>query len=588
MARIGIFLIVVVLVMGMVGCAQPAQYNLTISTTEGGEIATPGDTISSYEEGTVVPIVAFPHAGYQFVNWTGDVDAVGDVNAGSTTITMKDDCSITANFEEIPADRPAITFAVAGPMTEFQGKHQWWGAELARDEINGGLGVNVGGVYHKIELVQVDTNESPGTPDEAVTALQSVINDVDFVLGGSNADSVAVYREVAMDGKRVFMNCDANAGSLQYSVVDDYDRYKYWFKSMPTNEVFLVGGSVFRMIAVVGGVLKDTLLSHGDAVAEDYRVPEDGKLRVALVMDEAPWGDRLVTAAQGWLPLAGFTCVGTWQVSATADDISAELTAVRAAKPHVIFCAFAGPVSIVYSKQKTELGIPAMTIGINEVEGQLESHWADTDGKCNGEIQLDLWAEGLQNTPKTAAFLDAFVAKTRQYPIYHAATYDTIHQLKEAIEAVSFAHDWSSITDVIDPANIDALIQYLETSSYTGAAGTNAYYPMPAINLGNGVHALSEAQVRALYPRLGTYNQNDWKCTVTALGGPHIAHDLVYGPGYQTSIGSQWQDGHKVGIWPIDFGRDSDAALTDKYGCWNFEYPGTVDVLIPIEGFLEQ
>jgi uncharacterized repeat protein (TIGR02543 family) len=98
MARVSVFLIVVVLIAGMAGCAQPAQYNLTISTTEGGEITTPGDGTFSYDEGRVVPLVALPHAGYQFAGWTGDVGTVANVNTATTTVTMNDDYSITATF----------------------------------------------------------------------------------------------------------------------------------------------------------------------------------------------------------------------------------------------------------------------------------------------------------------------------------------------------------------------------------------------------------------------------------------------------------------------------------------------------------
>jgi len=36
----------------------------------------------------------------------------------------------------------------------------------------------------------------------------------------------------------------------------------------------------------------------------------------------------------------------------------------------------------------------------------------------------------------------------------------------------------------------------------------------------------------------------------------------------------------------MDLGPGAEAALTDQYGCWNFEYPGTADIVIPIEGFL--
>jgi len=112
---------------------------------------------------------------------------------------------------------------------------------------------------------------------------------------------------------------------------------------------------------------------------------------------------------------------------------------------------------------------------------------------------------------------------------------------------------------------------------------------MPDIDLGGGSYALSEAQVRDLYDLDSygwTYNQNEWKVNVSAMMGAHIAHDYCYGPGYQTGVATQWQDGTKVGVWPIDLGDDYDEALTDQYGCWNLEYPGREDVVIPIDGFL--
>ena len=100
--RISSFLITAALVVGMVGCTpSPAQYDLTISVTEGGEIVTPGEGTFTYDEGTSVTIVVFPHSGYDFVNWTGDADMVANVSAASTTITMNGNYEITANFEEI-------------------------------------------------------------------------------------------------------------------------------------------------------------------------------------------------------------------------------------------------------------------------------------------------------------------------------------------------------------------------------------------------------------------------------------------------------------------------------------------------------
>ena len=84
-----------------VACTTPVvEYQLTISSTEGGSVTTPGEGKHTYcqEQGLVVDMVAIPDPGYHFVNWTGDVDTITDINASITTIAMNDDCSITANF----------------------------------------------------------------------------------------------------------------------------------------------------------------------------------------------------------------------------------------------------------------------------------------------------------------------------------------------------------------------------------------------------------------------------------------------------------------------------------------------------------
>ena len=104
--RFSVFLITVALVVGLVGCdgscscaPSPSlyQYVLAIFSTEGGG-TTPGEVTFTYDEGTVVNLVATPDAGYQFVKWTGDVDTIADVYAVSTNITMSGDYSITAEF----------------------------------------------------------------------------------------------------------------------------------------------------------------------------------------------------------------------------------------------------------------------------------------------------------------------------------------------------------------------------------------------------------------------------------------------------------------------------------------------------------
>ena len=72
--------------------------NLKRSSTEGGEVTTPGEGTYSYDEGAEVSLVAEAEEGYQFINWTGNVSTIIDTSDATTTITMSGDYSIVANF----------------------------------------------------------------------------------------------------------------------------------------------------------------------------------------------------------------------------------------------------------------------------------------------------------------------------------------------------------------------------------------------------------------------------------------------------------------------------------------------------------
>jgi hypothetical protein len=96
MKRVGTFLVAVALVLGMAGCGGP--YDLTIASTHGGSVTTPGEGTFTYDKGTVVNLTATPDADSQFVRWAGDVKTVANVGDPTTTITMNGDYSITAYF----------------------------------------------------------------------------------------------------------------------------------------------------------------------------------------------------------------------------------------------------------------------------------------------------------------------------------------------------------------------------------------------------------------------------------------------------------------------------------------------------------
>jgi hypothetical protein len=90
-------------------------YDLTISSTTGGSVNTPGEGTFTYNEGTVVDLVAEADDDYFFEKWTGGVSNIDDVNAASTNITMPaQNVAITANFKEV---LPSVTTQAATGVT---------------------------------------------------------------------------------------------------------------------------------------------------------------------------------------------------------------------------------------------------------------------------------------------------------------------------------------------------------------------------------------------------------------------------------------------------------------------------------------
>jgi hypothetical protein len=82
---------------------------LNVYCNEGGTVVKPIEGSVPYGAGvwfafwpgTVVDLLAVPDPGHRFVNWTGTVGTVDDVNAASTTITMNGEYVVCANFAQI-------------------------------------------------------------------------------------------------------------------------------------------------------------------------------------------------------------------------------------------------------------------------------------------------------------------------------------------------------------------------------------------------------------------------------------------------------------------------------------------------------
>ena len=417
-----------------------------------------------------------------------------------------------------------IKVAIAGPMDYIQGEHMWQGAELANGEIGT---VDIDGVTHTIQLIQVETKEiaqpysgySAGQVENAIT-----VQGADFIIGGFRTEATAGMIEKAMQYKKMFFLNGAATGDLLKQVNNNYAKYKYLFRATPINETFLFINNIM-MLGMVGPTIQSIL-----------ETPDTTDVKVAVVAEDLLWTETPIATVAAYVGPTGlnYTLTEVYKVSDTADAINTELNDIKSDGVHIVFTILSGPVGVTYGKQMGELGVPAMTLGIN-VESQDPSFWDATaygEGKHGAEsmITLGTWAPNIaQSGNLTTDFLTAYVDEYGEFPVYTAASYDMLLGLVEAIEDTATYDAEAGVASVL----ADDLIAWFENpgNARVITSGTAGYFT--------------------------TAHQG-----LVDAGVPAFAHDLKYGPQWVTGLGVQWQDdgagnGIMVGVWP---NKDYDAA----------------------------
>jgi len=506
---------------------------------------------------------------------------------------------------------PEITIAIAGPMKYVQGTHMWSAASMAADEINDAGGIAFGGTNYTLKLLKVDTNEIDN-PAAAAPALEHAITvkGAEYIIGGFRTEAVLTMLPVAGANEVPMMICGAATytllsgplpywtlggpmsgdGTPYYPYKPSSEDFKYIFRGVPFNDVFLVN-NCFMMLAMIAAGIQDEL-----GLAYPWT---SGQVRIAIFSESLIWADVMTQTAQdviggplggylGWtLANGGTHGDGTWRVTDTQDSVTVSSYLNQIKDPdstpgtndgaHIIFTIISGPVGVTYGKLRGELAIPCMSVGIN-VEGQDPGYWAKTKyatGQygAESEIGMGTWAPNVVQNVKTTPFLEAYAAYTGGlFPLYTASSYDMVHTFAKAIKA--------SANDA------DAVVAWLENpiNAQLVSTGLSSYYPLwDGTTLGEWKTyfwpALNLTQITAIYGGPSNYDAN---CNFTMPA--YTTHDLVYGPGYVTGLACQWQSGQQIGVWPkAEFAAISNVISRNVAGInWtDIEYAGTEMFVLP-------
>ncbi|UCF17356.1 MAG: hypothetical protein JSW59_07805, partial [Phycisphaerales bacterium] len=150
---------------------------LSISSTTGGVVTTPGEGSFQYGGTTIVPIDATPAQYYSFVNWTGTAVTAGQVanpTAASTTVTVDSGYTLVANFDT-NFHTLTVSSSSGGSVTS-PGE----GSFLYGDQVNVPIRANAASHYHFVNWRGTAVNA--GKVADPASASTTVTIDADYTL----------------------------------------------------------------------------------------------------------------------------------------------------------------------------------------------------------------------------------------------------------------------------------------------------------------------------------------------------------------------------------------------------------------------
>ena len=281
-----------------------AVYDLTTNSTEGGSVTQPAEGTFTYDEGTVIDLLAVADACYEFINWTGDVGTIADADAASTNITMNADYSITANFALINCD---YLDYYGGWEFYCVGDEVWKHQRFHDFSCVNGTCVEVSSDYVDDQLVE-DCNDLDGWYDVGAT----------YACCDGNSSCTCQdqeYRDYyCSDGSCTYSVTDTRTQKTNCTDCDDQDYLGDWEYYCQGDQVWM--HQIFHDFSCVNGTCVE--------VSSDYvndQLVEDCNALDGWVEDGDPYtecdGDQVCTYQD--MVYLDYSCVGGECVSTPTD-----------------------------------------------------------------------------------------------------------------------------------------------------------------------------------------------------------------------------------------------------------------------------
>lgn len=346
----------------------------------------------------------------------------------------------------------SIRIGVCAALDTAGGKSIYHQVVLAVEHINaeGGL------LGRKLEVVAEDDDGETGDVTVATNALTRLItvDKADFILVGGY---IPVYQEIAAEHKKIILDPTSLLDEYTQKILDDYDRYKYYFRVGNPNMTSARAGTTEALVLCreLTGFNKLAVVSHPF------------------------WGAEGLSLFAGSFREAGFEVVYQADIPYDAVDFTSYFANAEAAGAEIMatMAIFFDPAGAAFVAEYYARQSP-MVIWGNVFSAQFPYFWEATGGKCEYVTSIAYpTVVGYPFTSKTLAYGEAYSERWNHAPP-PGGSYDAVRYiLADAIRRAGTI-ETEAVIEALETTDIETagVRRFVFTSSHDlmiGEAGPN-------------------------------------------------------------------------------------------------------------------
>ena len=327
-----------------------------------------------------------------------------------------------------------IKIGFCGDLNSIVGKTAWHAAILAAEQVNA-----EGGILGRNLTIVAENDDSEAPAQDIAVATNALtklitVDKADYIVT-SNPGSMLVFQDIAAEHKRILFSVWAAATELNQRVSDNYDKYKYFFKTFAPNSTVVTRELVSSLIAL-----------------KNYT----GFTKVALLVQDVPQFRASESLLNSTLPHYGLNVVYSGAALVTATDFTSQFAAIEASGAEILVPTFVTQAGTFLVKEWAERQSPFVLWGIIPF-AQNSNSWNLTGGKCEFASSNGLpVASDYPWTNKTLSTRAALIQRWGETPSdITAAAYDTVRFiLPDAIKRAGTT-ETEAVIKTLETTNIE-------------------------------------------------------------------------------------------------------------------------------------